>query len=73
MSEGDKLDLSEILATYDPMTEPLHNFVSVVASGADSIVQVDPTGTGLGFQTIAVLEGVHVTADDLQSHGNLIA
>jgi Ca2+-binding RTX toxin-like protein len=73
MADHDKLDVSEILATYDPLTDSLHNFVNVVTSGADSIVQVDPSGTGLAFQTIVVLEGVHATLDELEIHGNLIA
>ena len=72
-AEGDRLDLSDILTSYDPLTDALHNFVHTVTSGADTLVQVDPTGTGVGFTTIAVLEGVHVDVDVLAAGGNLIA
>ncbi|HYD16978.1 MAG TPA: type I secretion C-terminal target domain-containing protein, partial [Patescibacteria group bacterium] len=70
---GDSLDLSDILTTYDPLTDSLHNFVLAVSDGADTLIQVDPTGTGAAFTTIAVLEGVHLDVNALQAGGNLIA
>ncbi|MEZ0226489.1 MAG: Ig-like domain-containing protein [Alphaproteobacteria bacterium] len=70
---GDKLDFSDVLGSFDPLTDSLHNFVAVVVSGADSLVQVDETGTGLAFHTVVVLEGVHVDVDTLALNGNLIA
>ncbi|TAL40257.1 MAG: VWA domain-containing protein [Alphaproteobacteria bacterium] len=72
-AHGDKLDFSDVLGSFDPLTDSLHNFVAVVVSGADSLVQVDETGTGLAFHTVVVLEGVHVDLDTLALNGNLIA
>jgi large repetitive protein len=72
-AHGDKLDFSDVLGSFDPLTDSLHNFVAVVVSGADSLVQVDETGTGLAFHTVVVLEGVHVDVDTLALNGNLIA
>jgi len=73
IAEGDILDISNILSGFDPLTEALTNYVNVVGSGTDTIVQVDVTGTGAHFQTIAVLEGVSVDLDTLTTNGNLIA
>ncbi len=73
LNAGDSLDLSDILTAFDPLTDSLHNFVHAVSDGADTLIQVDPTGTGSAFTTIAVLEGVHVDLNALTAHGNLIA
>ena len=73
VAEGDVLDISNILSGFDPLTDALTNYVNVVHNGADTVVQVDVTGTGANFQTIAVLEGVSVDLDTLTTNGNLIA
>ena len=73
LNAGDSLDLSDILTAFDPLTDSLHNFVHAVSDGADTLIQVDPTGTGSAFTTIAVLEGVHLDLNALTAHGNLIA
>ena len=73
VEEGDILDISSILSGFDPLTESIHDFVKVVDDGQNTIVQVDTTGTGAAFHTIAVLEGVRVDVDTLANNGNLIA
>ena len=72
VTEGDKLDISNILAGFDPLTDALSDYVNVSQSGGNTIVQVDATGSG-HFQTIAVLEGVSIDLDTLTNNGNLIA
>ena len=72
-AQGDVLDISSILTGVDPTSAAIHNFVQIVHQGADSILQVDTTGTGAHFQTIAVLQGVNVDVDHLMTSGNLIA
>lgn len=73
VAEGDILDISNILTGFDPLTDALTDYVNVTGSGADTIVQIDVTGTGANFQTIAILEGVSVDLDALTTNGNLIA
>ncbi|MDE1153537.1 MAG: type I secretion C-terminal target domain-containing protein [Micavibrio sp.] len=73
VAEGDKLDISDVLTNFDPLTSSLHNFVNVVQEGGNSIVQIDQTGTGHAFQNVVVLEGVSIDIDTLAQHGNLIA
>jgi T1SS-143 domain-containing protein len=72
-SGGDKLDISHVLSGFDPLTDALHNFVHVDNTGGNTIVSVDPTGTGAAFHTVAVLEGVTIDVDTLAHNGNLIA
>ncbi|MDD9901095.1 MAG: type I secretion C-terminal target domain-containing protein, partial [Alphaproteobacteria bacterium] len=72
-TEGDVLDIHNILSGYDPLASDIHNFVQVTHSGGNSLVQIDPTGTGSAYQTVAVLEGVTIDVDALTNNGNLIA
>ncbi|MFN7114792.1 MAG: type I secretion C-terminal target domain-containing protein [Alphaproteobacteria bacterium] len=72
LAEGDVLDISNILAGFDPLTHALSDYVNLSQAGGNTIVQVDATGGG-NFQTIAILEGVSVDLDALTTNGNLIA
>ncbi len=59
-AEGDRLDLSALLHSYDPMTHAITDFVFATQSGGNTIIAVDTTGSGLASHatTIAVLDGV---------------
>lgn len=72
-AEGDVLDISNILSGFDPLAEALTDYVNVNHVGGDTVVQIDVSGTGANFQTIAILEGVSVDLDTLTTNGNLIA
>ena len=72
-AEGDVLDISNILAGFDPLADALTDYVNVNNVGGDTVVQIDVSGTGANFQTIAILEGVSVDLDTLTNNGNLIA
>ncbi|TNE33034.1 MAG: type I secretion C-terminal target domain-containing protein, partial [Alphaproteobacteria bacterium] len=72
-AQGDTLDISDVLAGFDPLAHTLSDFVKATPDGGNTLLQVDPTGSG-SFQTIAVLEGVNsVDVDALFTSGNLIA
>ncbi|QQG36285.1 MAG: VWA domain-containing protein [Micavibrio aeruginosavorus] len=60
VAEGDALDLSALLAAYDPLQDSINDFVFATTVGSDTVVKVDVTGSGnfAGAQTIAVLQGV---------------
>lgn len=71
-SEGDKLDISQLLSDigYDPVTSAIHDFVFTTDTATGIEVKIDVTGTGNAAtaQTIAVLDGVHgVNLDDLMA------
>jgi Ca2+-binding RTX toxin-like protein len=77
-SQGDKIDIHDILASYDPLTDAITDFVHVTASGSNAILSVDADGTagGASFTQIATLTGLSSLAGheaDLLANGNLIA
>lgn len=47
-SDGDKIDIHDLLTGFDPDTSALTDFVHVTASGSNAIVSVDADGPGSG-------------------------
>ena len=59
LSQGDRIDISDVLDQYDPATDSLSQFVRLKTSGANTLLQVDVNGTESGgFTTIATIENV---------------
>ena len=54
---GDVLDIADLLVGYTPGTSDITDFVQIVDSGADSIVRIDPNGTGASFTDLATIVG----------------
>ncbi|OGA14874.1 MAG: hypothetical protein A3I63_08395 [Betaproteobacteria bacterium RIFCSPLOWO2_02_FULL_66_14] len=58
-SGGDVLDLSELLVGSGATPETIAEFINLTASGADTVVSVDPDGAGaMPAQQIVTLQGV---------------
>ncbi len=62
----DKLDLSDLLTGYDPLTELITDFVQITDSGGDSDVRVDTTGSAsFGAATVvATIDGITGLTDE---------
>ena len=60
VAQGDALDVSAMLAAFNPLQDSINDFVFATTEGANTIVKVDVTGSGnfAGAQTIAILQGV---------------
>lgn len=75
-AQNDKLDISDLLFGYDPLTDALADFVMIEDSGANSTLKVDRDGTGTtyGWTQVATIEGVTGLTDEaaLVASGNLI-
>ncbi len=72
-AQGDKLDLRDVLANYDPLTEALSNFVELTRVAHGTALLVDTAGTGAHFVQIAVLNNlVNVDENQLVATGNLL-
>lgn len=72
----DKLDISEILYGYDPLSSAIDDFISFTTSGSNTLVSVDRDGSGTTYssQSIATINGVtDLDADVMLVSGNLIA
>jgi Ca2+-binding RTX toxin-like protein len=72
-SDGDKIDLADVISTYDPATMAIANFVQIATSGSDTQVKVDTDGSGTSYTQIATIQGVTgLNLADLITDGNLI-
>ena len=75
-TQADKIDLSDLLSGYDPLTEAITDFVQITDSGTDSDLRVDTTGTGsFGASTVvATFENVTGLTNEslLEAFGVLI-
>jgi Ca2+-binding RTX toxin-like protein len=74
-AEGDTLDLSQLLETYDPVQDSINDFVFARTSGGNTVISVDQTGHHDAVHAVDVvtLENVTVTVDDLHANGALVA
>lgn len=76
LSQGDKLDISDILFGYDSLTDAITDFLEITTSGSNSIVKVDLDGAGTSYsmQQIATINGVTGLTDEqsLVNNGTII-
>ncbi len=57
-AQVDKLDVSDILSAYDPLTHAISDFVRITDNGTHSFLAVDADGGGNSFTQIAQLSSV---------------
>ena len=74
MSEGDVLDVSDLLSGYDSLSDAISDFVQITDNGSDSVVSVDIDGGGDNFVQVATIYGIMgITNEaDLETSGVLI-
>jgi hypothetical protein len=76
MQEEDKLDISDLVVLFNDSIHNISDYVQIVDSGANSLVQIDEDGTigGANFTTIAQINGLNGLDELLlYNEGNLIA
>ncbi len=70
VSEGDALNITDLLGGYDPLSDIISDFVQFTSNGADTDVQIN---TGSSFETAFRVEGgITDTLTDMIDNGNLI-
>lgn len=76
VAQGDKIDLRDVLSSYNPGTDILTDFVRMEDGSNNTILSVDQDGAGTAFDwvRIAALEGVTGLTDEaaLVTSGNLL-
>lgn len=74
LSEGDKLDVSDILSGYDPIADAISDFIQITDNGTHSFLAVDQDGGADNFVQIAQLNNVTglTNEDALETANNLI-
>ena len=75
LAQSDKIDISDLLQGYDPLTDAITDFVQITTSGANSILKVDVDGGANNFVQIATINGVTGLTDEtaLIASGHLLA
>ncbi len=75
-SQGDAIDITDLLSQYDPLNDAITDFVEMTASGSHTLLKVDQDGTDstYGWTQIATLSNVTGLTDEaaLVTNGNLI-
>ena len=76
-SDGDMLDISDVIEAYDPVTDAITDFVWMVNAGSNTDVYVDTDGAGMAevWTKIATIQNVTGLTDEaaLETNGTLIA
>ncbi|MCL4678897.1 MAG: type I secretion C-terminal target domain-containing protein, partial [Alphaproteobacteria bacterium] len=74
VSESDVIDISDLLAAYDPLTDIITDFVRITDNGTNSYLAVDADGGANNFIQIATLYAETGITDEaaLVSSGRLI-
>lgn len=76
LAEFDKLDISDMLVGYDPLTSLLTDFIEITDNGTDSFLSVNANGTGNpnDYVQIAIISNVTGLTDEdaLEASGHLI-
>nr|VFJ51636.1 MAG: type I secretion C-terminal target domain (VC_A0849 subclass) [Candidatus Kentron sp. DK] len=71
-AEGDRIDIAEFLEDYDAASDDIHDYIGTAQKGGDTYLNINPDGMGSDATTVAILEGVSTTLDDLLDGGNLV-
>lgn len=73
VADGDKIDLSQMLNQFDPVTDAITDFVFATVKDGNTILAVNDNGTGsAGAHAVAVLENVDVSVADLLKNGSIV-
>lgn len=74
-AQNDKVNVSNLISEYDPLTELISEFIRITDNGTDSFLSVDTNGGADNFVQIATLKNVTGLTDEdlLHTNGILIA
>ena len=73
VSDGDSIDLSDLLPGFDAASDLIADWVRLTQSGSDTTVEIDATGTGSFTAQAVVIEGVTgLDLATLRASGNLM-
>lgn len=57
LGEGDKINITDVLDSYDPLSDDIANFVRLVQNGADTELHINADGAGDDFIAAALIVG----------------
>ncbi|MNS11491.1 hypothetical protein D3C72_430340 [compost metagenome] len=75
ISQGDKIDIGDLLVGWNGQASTLGNYVHVTTSGNNTVISIDRDGTGSTYTntTLVTLDNVQSSYDELvNQHHNII-
>lgn len=75
ISQGDKIDIGDLLVGWNGQASTLGNYVHVTTSGNNTVISIDRDGTGSAYTntTLVTLDNVQSSYDELvNQHHNII-
>ncbi|KLP92994.1 hypothetical protein ABR37_12000 [Enterobacter hormaechei subsp. hoffmannii] len=74
LSQGDKIDIGDLLVGWNGSASTLGNYVSVSQSGNNTVISIDRDGTGAAYtkSTLVTLDNVQTTYDELVNQQHII-
>ena len=74
LGDGDRIDISDLLSGYDPLSDFLTDFVRITNDSGNSVLAVDSGGGGSSFVTVATILNITGLTNEsaLESAGTLI-
>ncbi len=73
----DKIDVSDLLESYDPLTDVISDFLRITNEGVNSLVEIDADGqaNGSNFTQVATITNITNLTDELalEASGTIIA
>lgn len=73
LAQNDKLELSNVLTNFDPVSDAIGKFLIATYSGGDTTISVNNAGTGAsGATQLIVLEDVKVSVSELFNGGHIV-
>lgn len=65
LTDGDKLDISNIITNFDPLTSLLEDYFKVGDNGTHSYIRVDADGAGSNDSFVMIAKFVNTVVDEL--------
>jgi len=74
LTQGDKIDIGDLLVGWNGSASTLGNYVSVSQSGNNTVLSIDRDGTGAAYtkSALVTLDNVQTTYDELVNQQHII-
>ncbi|WHP32497.1 Ig-like domain-containing protein [Trabulsiella odontotermitis] len=74
LTQGDKIDIGDLLVGWNGQNSSLGNYLTVSASGNNTVISIDRDGTGSTYHAtnLVTLENVHTTLDELIQQNHIV-
>lgn len=74
LTQGDKIDIGDLLVGWNGQSSTLGNYIQVSTSGNNTVISIDRDGTGTAYakSTLVTLDNVQTTYEELVSQNHII-